>query len=332
MVVSNMQLDELELWVLFSIIIGISLSIDLGFLGKIKSKLKNLSKRTEITRVDEEGLSFKQSLVRCIVWISLAGIFSGVIYFTLGNGKFLEFVTGYVLEESLSVDNMLLFLLIFTTLAIPHKYQKKVLSVGILSAIVMRVIVILIGSSLLETFHWMIYVFGGILLFGAVRMLLQRKEQKIDLKKNLLVKVLKKIIPIRTEISDQKFVTKINGVLYATPLLVALLIIEMTDLIFAMDSIPAVLAITTDPFIVITSNIFAISGLRALYFLISGMIQQFYYLKQGLIVLLFFIGVKMMISDYYEIPTATSFVMIIIILSTVIIASIIKKAYKHKKP
>jgi len=238
----------------------------------------------------------------------------------------LEFITGYVLEETLSVDNMMLFLLVFTTLEIPHKYQQKVLSVGILSAIVMRIIVILIGSSLLESFHWMIYVFGGILLIGAFRMVLQRKEQKLDLKKSMLVKLLKKFIPIRTEITDQKFFTKINGMLYATPLLVALIIIEMTDLVFAMDSIPAVLAITTDPFIVITSNIFAISGLRALYFLISGMIQKFYYLKLGLIMLLFFIGIKMIISELYQIPTIVSFTIVIVILIVIVVASMIKTA------
>lgn len=325
-----MQLDELGLWILFGIIIGVSFSIDLGLLNKIQSKLKNMFGETKTVRTYED-LSFKQSLIRSIVWVSLAGLFAVVIFFTLGHNKTLEFITGYVLEESLSVDNMLLFLLVFTTLGIPHKYQQKVLSVGILSAIIMRITVILIGSSLLESFDWMIYVFGGILLIGAFKMLLQRKDHKIDLEKNLSVKFLKKIIPIKTEITDQKFFTKINGVLYATPLLVSLIIIEMTDLVFAMDSIPAVLAITTDPFIVITSNIFAISGLRALYFLISGVIQKFYYLKIGLTVLLFFIGSKMLISEFYEISTILSFIVIVIILGVVIIASLSKTSNINKK-
>jgi len=182
----------------------------------------------------------------------------------------------------------------------------------------------LIGSSLLETFHWMIYVFGGILLIGAFRMMVQRKEQTMNLNNNVSVKFLKKFIPIKTEISDQKFFTKINGVLYATPLFVSLIIIGVTDLVFAMDSIPAVLAITTDPFIVITSNIFAISGLRALYFLISSVIHKLYYLKTGLIILLFFIGIKIIISKFYEISTLVSFMMVALILSIMIIASIIK--------
>lgn len=325
-----MQLTGIELWVLFSIIIGISLSFDLGLTGKLIQRSKKKLGRTKKDG-DQEGLSFKQSLIRSIVWICLAGIFAGVIFFTLGNQKALEFVTGYVLEESLSVDNMMLFLLIFTTLGIPHKYQHKILSVGILSAIVMRIIVILVGSSLLESFHWMIYVFGGILLIGAVKMIFQRKENKIDISKNISVKFLKKIIPIKTEITNNKFFTKINGVLYATPLLVALIVIEMTDLVFAMDSIPAVLAVTTDPFIVITSNIFAISGLRALYFLISNVIHKFYYLKIGLIVLLFFIGIKMIISEFQEIPTLLSFLIIILILGMVIVASISRNYKIHKK-
>lgn len=324
-----MELTEIELWVLFGIIIGISLSLDLGVISKINRRSKKKSDKNLDN--GNEGLTFKQSLIRSIVWICLAGIFASVIFLTLGNQKALEFVTGYLLEESLSVDNMMLFLLIFTTLGIPHKYQHKVLSVGIVSAIVMRIIVILIGSSLLESFHWMIYVFGGILLIGAIKMILRRNEQKIDISKNISVKLLKKIIPIKTEISDHKFFTKINGVLYATPLLISLVIIEMTDLVFAMDSIPAVLAVTTDPFIVITSNIFAISGLRALYFLISSVIHKFYYLKIGLVVLLFFIGIKMIISEFIEISTIFSFLIIVLILGVVIVASLARNSKTHQK-
>jgi len=318
-----MQLSEFELWIVFSIIIGISLSVDLGIINKIRSKFKNKFENTKTNNIIE-GLSFEQSLIRSIVWISLAGIFAMIIFLTFGEHKTLEFLTGYVLEESLSVDNMMLFLLVFTTLGIPHKYQQRNLSVGILIAIGLRVIVILIGSSLLETFHWMIYVFGGILLIGAFRMMVQRKEQTMNINNNVSVKFLKKFIPIKTEISDQKFFTKINGVLYATPLFVSLIIIGVTDLVFAMDSIPAVLAITTDPFIVITSNIFAISGLRALYFLISSVIHKLYYLKTGLIILLFFIGIKIIISKFYEISTLVSFMIVALILSIMVIASIIK--------
>lgn len=308
-----------ELWVIFFVIIGISISIDLGAISKIKRKLG----KTTLS-LEEHDMPFRQALVWTMVWISLAGIFAGIISYMLGHEKMIEFVTGYTLEKSLSVDNMFVFLLIFTTLGIPHKYQHKVLSVGILSAIVMRIGIILVGTSLLENFHWMIFVFGGLLWFTSIRMLLQKKEKKIELEKNIAVRILKKFMPVRLELVGSKFLVTINGIRYATPLLVALAIIELTDLVFAMDSIPAVLAITTDPFIVITSNIFAIFGLRALYFLIGGMMEKFYYLKQGLIVLLFFIGTKMIISDFFEIPTITSLVIVFVILASVMTASFVK--------
>lgn len=318
-----MQLSEFELWIIFSAMIGISLFVDLGLMNKIRSMFKNEFESIKISNTVEE-LSFRQSLIRSVVWIILAGAFAMIIFLTFDEHKTLEFLTGYVLEESLSVDNMMLFLLVFTTLGIPYKYQKRILSVGIFSAISMRIFVILIGASLLDNFYWMIYVFGGILLIGAFRMMFQRKEDKIDIEKNMAVRFLKKIMPIKTKITEQMFFTKIDGVLYATPLFVALIIIELTDLVFAMDSIPAVLAITTDPFIVITSNIFAISGLRALYFLISSGIHRLYYLKTGLIVLLFFIAVKMIISEFYRISIIVSFTIVVLILSAVIIASVIR--------
>ena len=321
-----MQFSELELWILFIVIICIMQIFDLGFVAKIKSKIKNNPIKSKTA--ESIGLSFRQSLVRFIIWISFAGIFAVLIFTSLGIHKMLDFITGYVLEESLSVDNMLLFLLVFTTLGIPHKFQQKILSLGILSAILMRIMVILIGSSLLQSFHWMIYVFGCILLIGAFRMILKRKEGEINVENNFYVKTLKRVIPIQTEIKEPKFLVKKNGVLYATPLLIALIIIEMTDLVFAMDSIPAVLAITSDPFIVITSNVFAISGLRALYFLISDMIHKIYFLKIGLILLLFFIGIKMIISGFFEISTLFSFIIIVLILASVIIASLIKTFLK----
>jgi tellurite resistance protein TerC len=287
---------------------------------KIKRKITKTPK-TETEHV----MSVKEALGWTITWISLAGIFAGVIYFALGNEKMIEFVTGYTLEKSLSVDNMFVFLLVFTTLGIPHKYQHKVLSVGILSAIAMRIGIILIGATLLEEFHWMIYIFGGMLLYTAIRMIIQKEEKKIELEKNIAVRILKKFMPVNLSLVGNKFTVSINGVLHATPLLVALAIVELTDLVFAMDSIPAVLAITRDPFIVITSNVFAILGLRALYFLIGGMMERFHYLKPGLIVLLLFIGTKMMISEIFPIPTTTSLLIVFIILSIVIGASLLRK-------
>ncbi len=287
--------DVYLLWVVFSIFVGISLAIDLGVFSKLRKKTEH-----------KEVPPFKVALRWTIVWISLAGIFAGIIYLDMGEQKLAEFITGYALEKSLSVDNMFVFLLIFTSLNIPHKFQHRVLSLGILGAIAMRVPLILVGAHLLEEFHWMIYLFGGFLIFTALRMLVQRKEHKIEVEKNIAVRALRKIMPVELDIKEPKFFLVKNAVRYATPLLVALVIIEFTDLLFALDSIPAILAITTDPFIVITSNIFAILGLRSLYFLLAGVMEKFYYLKPGLIAILMFIGIKMMVSEHVEIPTMLS--------------------------
>ena len=310
----------LELWILFFVILSVTIAIDLGLFHKIKRKLSK-TKPTETEHV----MSSKEALGWTLTWISLAGVFAGVIYFTLGNDKMIEFVTGYALEKSLSVDNMFVFLLVFTTLGIPHKYQHRVLSFGILSAIAMRIVLILVGASLLDNFQWMIYIFGGLLWYTAIRMIIQKEEKKIELEKNIAVRILKKFMPVNLSLVGNKFIVPINGIIHATPLLVALAIIELTDLVFAMDSIPAVLAITRDPFIVITSNVFAILGLRALYFLIGGMMEKFHYLKPGLIVLLLFIGTKMIISEFYHIPTITSLIIVFVILATVIVASLLRK-------
>ena len=257
----------------------------------------------------------------------------------MGYEKTLLFVTGYAIEKSLSVDNMFVFLLIFSSLAIPHVYQHKVLMVGIPSAIVMRIALILAGVALLESFHWMIYIFGGLLLFTAIRMLLQNKEEQgkkkeKTIEKNIAVRILKKFVPITFELNDGKFfLRKNNGhkVLYATPLLVALVIVETTDLVFALDSIPAILAITTDSFIVITSNIFAILGLRSLYFLLAGMVEKFYYLKLGLAMILFFVGSKMIVSEFFEIPIVTSLMVIFGILGVALLLSFIRTHNKNQK-
>ena len=310
----------LELWIIFFAILSVTIAIDLGLIHKLKRKLTRVSS-AELEHV----MSTREALGWTITWISLAGIFAAVIYFALGNDKMIEFVTGYALEKSLSVDNMFVFLLVFTTLGIPHKYQHRVLSVGILSAIVMRIVLIVVGASLLDNFHWMIYIFGGLLWFTSIRMILQKEEKKIELEKNIAVRILKKFMPVNLNLVGNKFLVSINGVMHATPLLVALAIIELTDLVFAMDSIPAVLAITRDPFIVITSNVFAILGLRALYFLIGGMMERFHYLKPGLIVLLIFIGTKMIISEFYHIETVTSLIIVFVILVTVMVASLLKK-------
>jgi tellurite resistance protein TerC len=335
--------DDYTLWILFSIFVGIALSIDLGLFRKfkniiIKQKKNSIHNNTqdivdsshESSQKLQQQQQTRNALKWTIVWISLAGIFAVIVFFNMGYEKMLEFVTAYTLEKSLSVDNMFVFLLVFSTLSIPYIYQHRILSVGILSAIVFRILLVLVGVSLLESFHWMIYVFGGLLILTAIRLLFQKKEKKIDLEKNIAIRILKVFVPINLHISSNKFLLKKeDGVLYATPLLVALVIIEMADLLFAIDSIPAVLAISSDYFIVITSNIFAILGLRSLYLLLSGIMEKFYYLKPALVLLLFFIGIKMLISDVYKMPVLLSLIIIFVILSSAIILSLVKIKQKR---
>ncbi len=330
MIINSQQLEVVLMWVLFSIFVGVALAIDLGVIGKIKEMRTKRSDQKAVSK-EKKVRSTNDALAWTIVWISLGLIFAGVIYFSMGYEKMLEYITGYTLEKTLSVDNMFVFLLIFTSLAIPHHYQHKVLSVGILSAIAMRIPLVIAGVSLLETFHWMIYVFGAFLIFTAIRMFVQKKEEKIELEKNIAVRALKKIMPVDVEIKTDKFLLRKNGILYATPLLVAIAIVEMTDLVFALDSIPAVLAITSDPFIVITSNIFAIFGLRSLYFLLSGSMEKFFYLKPALTALLFFIGFKMLLSEFYEIPIEMSLAIICSILGIAIALSYVKTRAENQQ-
>jgi tellurite resistance protein TerC len=305
--------DVYLLWTIFSIFVGISLAIDLGVFSKLLKR-----------NAHKDVPPFKTALRWTIVWISLAGIFAGIIYVDMGHDKLAEFITGYALEKSLSVDNMFVFLLIFTSLKIPYKFQHRVLSMGILGAIAMRVPLIIAGAHLLEEFHWMIYLFGAFLIFTALRMLAQKGEKKIEVEKNFAVRLLKKIIPVEINIDSPKFFLIKDGIKYATPLLVALVIIEFTDLLFALDSIPAILAITTDPFIVITSNIFAILGLRSLYFLLAGVMEKFHYLKPGLIAILLFIGIKMLVSEIIDIPTEMSLSVVMGILGIAILMSFVR--------
>jgi TerC family integral membrane protein len=345
------------IWLIFALFIGIALAVDMGLLGKPMRRIKkslfrlnnnNIDKnkgsssqkekekeeiRTVITSPKDsitktqrlqQVQTFRRALQWTILWISLACVFAIIVYIALGQEKALLFVTGYALEKSLSVDNMFVFLIIFSSLGIPYVHQHKVLMVGILSAIALRIGLILAGVSLLESFHWMIYVFGGLLLFTGIRMLIQKKEKKVEIEKNIAVRIMKKFIPVSLELNGDKFLSHKNGMLLATPMLIALVIIEMTDLVFALDSIPAILAITTDSFIVITSNIFAILGLRSLYFLLAGMMEKFYYLKPGLAAILLFIGIKMIISEFYQIPITGSLLIIFGILAVAMTLSFIR--------
>ena len=314
------------LWVIFFIIITIGFSIDLGFFSKLKDSIrKNKGENQEITQNDSNAQQTKQAYKWTIAWISLALLFSGMIFLGLGTDKFLEYITAYTLEKSLSVDNMFVFSLIFSSLAIPLAYQHRVLSVGILSAILLRVPLLLVGATLLERFQFMIYIFGALLIYAALKILLRKEEKKIKIEKNLGVKLLGRLIPFSPELKKEQFFVKKNAIRHATPMLVALVVVEMSDLMFAIDSIPAVLAISSDPFILITSNVFALLGLRSLYFLLAGLMEKFYYFRHTLIILLFFIGIKMIISEFIPMPVEIALAIILTILSISVVLSYIRQ-------
>ena len=267
-------------------------------------------------------INLKEALLWSSVWICLALIFNAGIYIFQGREHALEFLTGYLVEKSLSVDNIFVFLLIFSYFKIPLKYQHKVLFYGILGALVMRGAFIAGGIALLRQFHWVIYVFGGFLIFTGIKLFFN-KDKKLHPEKNLVMRIFNRIIPVAKDYDGGKFFTKASGRWLATPLFVVLLVVETTDVVFAFDSIPAILAITQKAFIVYTSNIFAILGLRALYFALSGVMRLFHYLNYGLSAILVFIGVKMLAADAYKVPIGVSLSVIAFILLISIAASII---------
>jgi len=293
-------------WVIFNAFVLLMLALDLGVFHK----------KLHVVSVEE-------ALIWSGVWIFMALCFNGFIYYMFGEIKALEFFTGYVIEKALSVDNIFVFVLIFTYFQIPSIYQHKVLFWGIIGALIMRVIFIFAGVALLEKFHWTIYVFGGILIFTGIKMLLE-KDKKIEPDKNPLIKFFKKIMPTTNELHGDKFFIKQNNKNYATPLFIVLIMIEITDLIFAVDSIPAILAVTQDHFIVYTSNVFAILGLRSLYFALAHIIDRFKYLAVGLAIILVFVGLKMVSIDFYKIPIHFSLLIIISILIISVLFSLIK--------
>jgi tellurite resistance protein TerC len=245
-------------------------------------------------------VKMREALAWVAVWVTLALLFNAGVYSFLGGDAALQFLAGYLLEYSLSVDNMFVFLLIFAYFRVPQAYQHRVLFWGILGAIVMRAIFIAAGVALMQAFHWIIYVFGALLVVSGIKMALQ-EHKEIHPERNLVLRIFRRLFPVTEEFSDRFFVRK-NGRLLATPLLLVLLLVETTDLIFAVDSIPAILAITQDPFIVYTSNVFAILGLRALYFALAGLMLVFRYLNYGLSAILVFVGAKMLLADVYKVP------------------------------
>jgi len=267
-------------------------------------------------------VKIKEAIIWSVVWISLALIFNYVVYLWFGKEKALEFLTAYLIEKSLSVDNLFVFIMIFGVFSIKPEYQHKILFWGILGALVMRIIFIFAGIQLIQNFHWIIYIFGAFLIYTGIKIPLE-KDKEIKPDKNPLVRLFKRFMPVTNEIHGNKFFVKINAKTFATPLFIALIVIEFSDLIFAVDSIPAVLAISSDTFIVYTSNVFAILGLRALYFALAGIVKYFKYLKYGLAGILIFVGTKMCISGFYKFPVVWSLVIIAAILVLSVLASFV---------
>lgn len=300
-----MMPDRLLLWIVFNVFVLGMLALDLGVFHR-----------------KAHAVSLKEALVWCCVWVSLALTFNAGIYIWSGPEKALEFLTGYLIEYSLSVDNVFVFAIIFSYFAVPAAYQHRVLFWGIVGALVLRAIFIVLGAALLTAFHWMIYVFGGFLIITGIKLLLTG-DHKLEPEKNPVVRLVRRVMRVTPEYHGQRFFLRNNGQLWVTPLFLVLVVIESTDVIFAMDSIPAIFGITLDPFIVYTSNVFAILGLRALYFLLAGIMDMFRYLKVGLSLVLCFVGAKMMIVDFYKIPIGLSLGVVAGILGVSIVVSLL---------
>jgi len=282
-------------------------------------------------------VTFREATTWTIVWVALALIFNFLFYqfatakfgAEIGNQVGLEFLTGYILEKSLSVDNIFIFVLVFSYFGIPAKYKHRVLFYGVLGALVFRAIFIAMGSALMQ-FHWVIYLFGGFLIVTGIKMFFSSSEE-IEPEKNLLIRIFRKFMPVRTTNDDKNYFLKFGDRWHATPLFIALLFLEGTDIIFAVDSVPAIFAVTSEPFIVFTSNIFAILGLRSLYFMLAGVIDKFYLLKYGLAIVLVFVGLKMVwLNDLFggKFPISYSLGFILAVISVSIILSLI---FPHRK-
>lgn len=307
------------MWILFNVFVLSMLALDLGVFHKKAHEVK-----------------MKEALTWSAVWISLSLIFNVLIYYFWdwmspgsaysNNDAALAFLTGYVIEKSLSVDNVFVFLMVFTYFKVPSLYQHKILFWGILGALIFRAVFIFAGIALIAKFHWMIYLFGAVLIFTGIKMVTQ-KDKQLHPEKNPVIKLFRKYFPVTNEYHGDHFFVKLNGRNVATPLFIVLLFIETTDVIFAVDSIPAILAITHNPFIVYTSNVFAILGLRALYFALAAIMGLFHYLHYGLSIILVFVGVKMMLVDFFKIPVEIS---LLVILGILIISVVLSKIFPPK--
>ncbi len=292
-------------WVIFNIFVLLMLALDLGVFHRKTHRVK-----------------LKEALIWSAVWVTLALAYNVLIYYWQGPTKALEFLTGYVIEKSLSVDNIFVFVMLFTYFRVPAEYQHKVLFWGIIGALVMRAFFIAVGVTLIQRFDWVIYLFGAILIYSGIKMA-REKDKEVHPEQNPLLKLFRRAFPVTNDYEGDRFWVRRTGGLLATPLMVVLIVVETTDLIFAVDSIPAILAITHDPFIVYTSNVFAILGLRALYFALAGVMDLFHYLHYGLSLILIFVGVKMIGAHFFHIPVLVALGVVAGILAVSVAASMI---------
>lgn len=302
-------------WLFFGVFIVAMLALDLGVFNR----------RTHVIKI-------KEALLWTAFWVTLALLFCMGIYLFRGHQQAMEFLAGYLIEYSLSIDNLFVFLLLFRYFNVPHEYEHKALFWGILLALITRGIFIFAGVALINTFHWIMYIFGAFLIFTGIKMALN-KETEVHPDKNVAIRLLRLFIPMTKDFSEARFFVIKQGRRLATPMLAVMLALETTDIVFAIDSIPAVLAITTDPFIVYTSNVFAILGLRSLFFAIAGLMKIFHHLHYGLAAILSFVGIKMLIADFLKIPTGISLAVIAVILALSVVCSLIwpsKDAVKEK--
>ncbi|MGQ9523443.1 MAG: TerC family protein [Armatimonadota bacterium] len=306
-------LGYILLWVVFNLFVVAVLAFDLGFVHRKAQKVE-----------------LKESLLWSALWTVLALAFNLWVYFWRGPHTALEFLTGYLIERALSMDNIFVFVLIFSYFAVPAAHQYRVLFWGILGALIMRAMFIAAGVTLIAKFHWIVYVFGVFLVITGVRMGLE-KDKEVHPERNPVLKAFRRFVPVTTDYEDGRFFVVKAGKRLATPLCVVLLVVETTDVVFALDSIPAILAVTRDPFIVYTSNVFAILGLRALYFALAGVMELFQYLHYGLSAILVFIGAKMMLSEVYDIPVALSLGVVGGLLAVSIVASMLKQGGRGQK-
>lgn len=297
--------ESIYLWVGFNAFVLVMLALDLGV----------------FTRHDHV-ITFKEAIRRSVIWIGLALAFAGGVYLWRGHEVGLQFLTGYLIEESLSVDNLFVMLMIFTYFRVPAPYQHKVLFWGILGALVLRAIFIISGVALIDKFHWMIYLFGALLIFTGIKMALE-KDKELHPEQNPVLKLFRRLMPVTKDYVGGKFFVLQDGKRWATPLMVVLVLIETTDLIFAVDSVPAILSVSRDPFIVYTSNVFAILGLRSLYFALAGMMHRFHYLHYGLAVILVFVGGKMLLTEVFHVPIAVALGVVLGVLALSMVASLL---------